>query len=275
MTTSACARRWAWRSTFAWTNDNLLHGQYVRTNGLFDNSALGPTGPAAGLELELLEPWRDQLPEALFEAPYVWPETDGSGRLRKHLNTAGALLDEAGYVMVDGVRRNGEGHEITFEVMLADSTQERILLPWIRNLERLGVTGTLRTIDAAQHQSRISEFDYDAMVWRWGVSLSPGNEQWIYWGSDAAAGPGQPQLRRHRRPRARLPDCQPLGRPQRRRPRRRGPRARPRSHVGPPRPAALPPRRRPWCADWDTIQRPEHVPLYGVDFTILVVLQTP
>jgi microcin C transport system substrate-binding protein len=251
---------------FAWTNANLLHGQYVRTNGLFDNSALAPSGPAAGLELGLLEPWREQLPEALFDAPFVWPETDGSGRLREHLNTAGAMLDEAGYVMTDGVRRNADGQELSFEVVLADSTQERILLPWIRNLERLGVTGTLRTIDAAQHQARISEFDYDAMVWRWGVSLSPGNEQWIYWGSDAASALGSRNYAGLADPVldsliASLSDARSAedliaaaraldrvlmwGR-----------------HVLP-----LYHRVDDPIAYWGTIERPQHVPLYGVDFT--------
>jgi microcin C transport system substrate-binding protein len=251
---------------FTWTNANLLHGQYVRTNGLFDNSSLAPSGPAAGLERDLLEPWREHLPQALFDSPYVWPETDGSGRLREDLNTASALLDKAGYIMVDGVRRNGEGQGLIFEIVLANSSQERILLPWIRNLERLGVTGTLRTIDAAQHQARISEFDYDAMVWRWGVSLSPGNEQWIYWGSDAAQAPGSRNYAGIADPvldsligslsdarsaedlvaAARALDRVLMwGR-----------------HVLP-----LYHRVDDPLAHWDTIARPEHVPLYGVDFT--------
>lgn len=251
---------------FTWTNANLLHGQYVRTNGLFDNSALAPSGPAAGLELELLEPWRDQLPAALFDAPYVWPETDGSGRLREHLNTAGSLLDAAGYVMTDGIRRNADGEALTFEVLLSDSTQERILLPWIRNLERLGVSGTLRTVDAAQHQARISEFDYDAMVWRWGVSLSPGNEQWIYWGSDAAQSPGSrnyagiadpvldsliASLSDARSAEDLVASARALDRVL-----MWGRHVLPLYHrIGDP------------VARWNTIQRPEHVPLYGVDFT--------
>ncbi len=175
---------------FAWTNANLLHGQYVRTRSLFDNSPLSATGPASDGELALLEPWREILAPELFDEPFRWPETDGSGRLREQLTRAGALLEEAGYAMADGERRNGEGEPLSFEIMLGDHSRERILLPWLRNLERLGVKANLRTVDAAQHQVRIAAFDYDAMVWRWGVSLSPGNEQWIYWGSDAADAEG-------------------------------------------------------------------------------------
>jgi microcin C transport system substrate-binding protein len=175
---------------FAWTNANLLHGQYVRTASLFDNSELAATGPVSEGERALLDPWRDVLPAELFDDTFRWPETDGSGRLREQLTRAGALLEEAGYTMVEGTRRDGAGRALTFEIMLADPSQERILLPWLRNLERLGVMATLRTVDAAQHQARIAAFNYDAMVWRWGVSLSPGNEQWIYWGSQAADAEG-------------------------------------------------------------------------------------
>ena len=176
---------------FAWTNENLLHGQYERTSSLFGGSDLAASGPAAGGELALLEPWRDRLPEALFEAPWRWPETDGSGRLRDQLRRAGALLAEAGYVLEDGVLVHGTtGTPLTFELLLGDPAFERIMLPWLANLERLGIRAGLRTIDAAQYQTRIATFDFDAMIRRWGVSLSPGNEQFIYWGSEAADSEG-------------------------------------------------------------------------------------
>lgn len=172
---------------FTWTNATLLHDHYQRTQSLFDNSDLAATGPAMGGELALLEPWRDDLPAELFEAPYVWPQTDGSGRLREQLRQAADLLAQAGFILNDGIlidARNGEA--LDFELLLSDSSYERIMLPWMQNLERLGVRATLRTIDAAQYRTRTAGFDFDAMIWHWGVSLSPGNEQWIYWGGDAA-----------------------------------------------------------------------------------------
>ena len=176
---------------FAWTNENLLHGQYERTVSLFGGSDLAASGPAEGGELALLEPWRDRLPEALFETPFRWPETDGSGRLRDRLRRAGALLAEAGYVLEDGALVHGTtGAPLVFELLLGDPAYERVALPWLANLERLGVRAGLRTIDAAQYQTRIAAFDFDAMIRRWGVSLSPGNEQFIYWGSKAADSEG-------------------------------------------------------------------------------------
>tara|TARA_Y100001934_G_scaffold11060_1_gene14050 strand:- start:43330 stop:45171 length:1842 start_codon:yes stop_codon:yes gene_type:complete len=176
---------------FAWTNANLLHNQYERTTSLFGNSDLAATGPLTPGEQALLTPWLSDLPSELIEGPFLWPETDGSGRLRENLRQASALLEEAGFVLQDGVLRSTEtGVPLTFELLLADPSFERIMLPWLRNIERLGIQATLRSIDAAQHHSRIASFDFDAIIWHWGVSLSPGNEQWIYWGSDAADSEG-------------------------------------------------------------------------------------
>jgi len=176
---------------FEWTNQALLHGQYERTTSLFGNSPLAAEGTATPGERALLEPWLEDLPEGALETIYVWPRTDGTGRNREQLRTAAALLAEAGFVPVDGVMVHAAtGVPLAFDVLLADPAYERVLLPWFQNLERLGIAAGLRTVDAAQYQSRIAEFDFDAIVWRWGVSLSPGNEQWIYWGSDAARSEG-------------------------------------------------------------------------------------
>ena len=171
---------------FAWTNTNLLHGSYERIESLFDNSPLAAQGPAQGRELALLEPFRETLPAELFEHPYRWPPTDGSGRLRENLKQAAALLAQAGFTLRDGRLVDAAGAPFAFEILLGDPAWERILLPYAANLKKLGIEARLRTVDAAQFQTRIETFDFDALVWRWGVSLSPGNEQAIYWGSAAA-----------------------------------------------------------------------------------------
>jgi len=171
---------------FAWTNRNLLHGQAERTTSLFDNSPLAARGSAQGQERALLEPFRDSLPDELFEHPFTWPETDGSGRLRENLKQAAVLLKEAGFTLSDGHLVDARGTPFSFEILLGNPAWERILLPYVANLKKLGIEARLRTVDAAQFQTRIESFDFDALVWRWGVSLSPGNEQAIYWGSAAA-----------------------------------------------------------------------------------------
>ncbi|MDA0218132.1 MAG: extracellular solute-binding protein [Proteobacteria bacterium] len=175
---------------FAWTNRNLLYGQYRRTTSLFDNSPLAARGPAQGAERALIEPFRDSLPAALFEHPFAWPTTDGSGRLRENLKQAALLLEQVGFVLRDGRLVDGDGRPLAFEILLGSPAWERILLPYVANLKKLGIEARLRTVDAAQFQTRIENFDFDALVWRWGVSLSPGNEQAIYWGSAAADQPG-------------------------------------------------------------------------------------
>ncbi len=168
---------------FDWINDNLLHGRYTRTTSLFGGSALQATGAATGKERSLLEPWRDDLDSIVFDEP--WSPT--AGTLRQRLKEATGLLQEAGYVLRDGVLVSEATDEpLTFELLLNDPGEERIFLVWFANLERLGIRPLMRTVDAAQHRNRIRKFDFDAITWRWGVSLSPGNEQRIYWAGSAA-----------------------------------------------------------------------------------------
>ena len=176
---------------FAWTNANLLYGTYERTTSMFDNSEIAATGVPEGLELALLEPYRDLLPPELFTAPFTLPQTDGTGQSRAQLEQARDLLAEAGWQVVDGALVDGrDGRRLSFEILLDDSRWERILLPYLRNLERLGISARLRTVDSAQYELRRSSFDYDAIVQVWGQSLSPGNEQYVYWSSDAATSDG-------------------------------------------------------------------------------------
>ena len=176
---------------FTWTNKNLLHDAYDRTTSMFDNSDLAATGLPEGLELELLEPYRDMLPPELFEQSFVLPQTDGSGQLRNQLQEARDLLSDAGWQVINGVlTRSSDGRTFGFEILLDESRWERIFLPYVRNLERLGIAANLRTVDSAQYQLRRSDFDYDAIVYHWGQSLSPGNEQYVYWSSEAAQNPG-------------------------------------------------------------------------------------
>ena len=175
---------------FEWINANLLHGGFIRTAGLFDNSGLAPTGVPTGAELALLEPWRNQLPAEVFGAPFAPPRTDGSGNDRTHLRTASRLLGEAGWQIVDGRRVNGAGRPVSFEILLVNPTNERIALAYKRSLDRLGIDARVRLVESAQYQGLIEQFDFDMAFRRWGVTLSPGNEQQNYWSSKTADSPG-------------------------------------------------------------------------------------
>ena len=170
---------------FEWINRNLLQGAYVRTNSIFDNSELGAQGLPEGGELALLEPHRDSLPPELFETAYHAPVVEGG--LRKNLATARRLLNEAGWRVEDGsLRRTSDGLPLAFEILLVNPGNERIALNFTRNLERLGVEAKVRTVDTAQYQYRRNVYDFDMLIYRWGMSLSPGNEQAFYWGMEAA-----------------------------------------------------------------------------------------
>jgi microcin C transport system substrate-binding protein len=181
----------AYAFDFEWTNTNLFYGQYTRTRSFFSNSELASTGLPGGRELEILEAYRERVPEEVFTTPYAPPVTDGSGQIRQNLRTARNLLKAAGWNVVDNALIHGQtGERMEIEFLLGSASFERVVAPIARNLERLGVTSNIRTVDDAQYVNRMSEFDYDVVVGSQGQSMSPGNEQTNYWHSTTAAEPG-------------------------------------------------------------------------------------
>ena len=181
----------AYAFDFEWSNKNLFYGQYSRTHSFFDNSELAATDLPDAAELALLEPLRGQIPDEVFTESYTPPKTDGSGRLRKNLRAASKILDAAGWMIKDGKRINPEtGKPLEFEVLLVSPLFERIVLPMAKNLEKLGVFITVRTVDPSQYRNRLDNFDFDMVVGSWGQSLSPGNEQRDFWGTESADRPG-------------------------------------------------------------------------------------
>lgn len=182
---------------FEWSNKALFYGQYVRTHSYFDNSELASTGAPEGAVLDLLEPYRGQLPEELFTTSYVPPKTDGSGNIRKNLRAALKLLREAGWVVDPKTKKLTNyktGDVFTFEILLVSPLFERIALPFTSNLKRLGIDASVRTVDSSQYKERRDNFDFDIVVGSWGQSASPGNEQRDFWGTGSAARNGSRNL---------------------------------------------------------------------------------
>jgi microcin C transport system substrate-binding protein len=172
---------------FEWTNKNLFYGAYTRTTSYFSNSELASGGRPGPEELKVLEPFRGSAPGEVFTRAYEPPLTDGSGNIRDNLSAALALLKDAGWVVKGQKLVNARtGEPMTFEILLSDPSFERITLPFVKNLERLGVTARVRTVDTAQYQNRLDAFDFDMTVAVWGESLSPGNEQRDNWTAGAA-----------------------------------------------------------------------------------------
>ena len=172
---------------FEWTNKNLFYDAYKRTNSFFENSELASSGLPSGKELELLHSYMDLLPQEMFITEFSVPKTDGSGFIRKELQKATELLKQSGWILKEGkLVKNNTGKKFVFEILLVSPAFERIVLPFVDNLKKLGIEVSVRTIDSAQYQNRIDSFDFDMIVSTFSQSLSPGNEQRNFWGSDAA-----------------------------------------------------------------------------------------
>jgi microcin C transport system substrate-binding protein len=176
---------------FEWTNKTIYFEQYARPRSYFQGTAdLMPEGAPEGAELALLEPFRGQVPDAVFGPAYAPPTTDGSGRNRQGLRQAARLLEEAGWTMGrDGVLTGADGKPFEIEFLSAQDQQERVIGPYIAHLKTLGINAVFRVVDGPQYVRRVSQdpnFDFDMIIFGIANSESPGNEQREYWGSEAA-----------------------------------------------------------------------------------------
>ena len=172
---------------FEWSNKNLFFDAYIRTDSFFENSELASSGLPSKEELNYLNPYFDVLPKEIFSEEFKNPVTDGSGYMRNQLQEASILLKDAGWDLINGQLKHSSTNEIfEFEILLRSPAFERIVLPFRDNLEKLGINVIVRTIDSAEYQKKIETFDFDMIVQTFSQSLSPGNEQRSFWGSDAA-----------------------------------------------------------------------------------------
>ena len=178
---------------FEWTNRNLMYGAYSRTASFFENSDLKATGRPSPEELALLEPLKD-LPSEVFAEAWTPPVSDGSGQDRALLKRADALLREAGCTRVGGTLALPDGQPLTIEFLDEDPALQPHTQAFIRNLGLLGIRASIRTVDAAQYQSRLKDFDFDLTVRRYGSGVTPGAELRETYGSRAAGTTGSNNL---------------------------------------------------------------------------------
>ena len=181
---------------FELANKNLFYGQYQRVGSYFQNSELAAeAAPPTGRELEILDEVKDQVPPEVFTEVHKNPVNKDQGDLRNNLRKAVTLLKEAGWEVKNGVLTNVKtGQKMTIEFLLVSPLFERIVQPYLRNLERLGIKGSIRLVDSAQYTRRLNVFDYDIIVSTFAQSDSPGNEQRDFWGSEAADREGSMNL---------------------------------------------------------------------------------
>jgi peptide/nickel transport system substrate-binding protein len=176
---------------FEWINRTLYHGQYARTESYFARSDLSSHGrPADEKEKALLAPYSGEVKPKIMDGTFAFPVSDGTGENREGRKEALALLEQAGYRLEKGKVRDKQGRPVSFEILAATRAEERLLLTYARALKQVGIDARIRQVDSAQYQRRKLNYDYDMLQYDWPVSLSPGNEQFFRWGSDAASTEG-------------------------------------------------------------------------------------
>lgn len=178
---------------FELVNKTLNGGIPPRIQSYFSNSPLGmvPGAPAEGRVKELLEPFKDSLLPGALEG-YALPVGDGTEANRKAIRTATALLEEAGWTVQDGVLKNAAGEPFSFEILITNGADDIIgaATIYVESLKRLGIDARVTTVDSAQYKERTTNYDFQMTHYVRSVSLSPGNEQTLYWGSKGVTEPG-------------------------------------------------------------------------------------
>jgi microcin C transport system substrate-binding protein len=176
---------------FEWANTNLFYGQYTRCRSFFNNSEMEAKGLPSPEELVLLEPLKDLLPPEVFTTAYTNPVNNDSAARRNNLRQATKLLAEAGWTATQesgkNILKNKAGDPFRIEITLDNPAFERVALPYKEQLALLGVDVSVRTIDSEQFVKLKETFNYDIMTHNFGQTLSPGNEQRFFWGSEAAS----------------------------------------------------------------------------------------
>jgi microcin C transport system substrate-binding protein len=179
---------------FEWANKNLFYGDYVRTSSYFDNSDLASSGIPEGDELKLLEPFRQELPPELFTEKFTLPVTDGSGNNREQSIEALKLMAQAGWHVKDRKLVDANGEQMTFTILLDDPSYERVTLPYVEDIKRLGIDVRVRTVDPAQFQHVTDDFDFDMTLFIYPESEVPGNELRDYFSCASSKAVGSSNL---------------------------------------------------------------------------------
>lgn len=171
-------------------NKQLFYGQYKRINSYFEGTELASSGLPEGQELAILQAVKDKVPPEVFTTAYQNPVGGNPEAVRANLREAAKLLKEAGFEVRDHKLVDSTGKPLSVEILVQDPSSERIALFYKPSLERIGVSASIRVVDDAQYQNRLRSFDFDMIIDQWGESLSPGNEQREFWGTQAADVPG-------------------------------------------------------------------------------------
>ena len=171
---------------YEWMNRQMFYNAYQRVNGLFGNTDCQATGVPGPDEMALLEPWRKDLPATVFGPPALPPRVEGDNGLRENLRRARDLLQQAGWEVKDGALRNKKGEAMVIEYLDSNEGGARVVSPWARNLEKLGIEFNHRAVDFALYQQRLNRFEFDITSLAYAGTNNPGQEFADLFGSKAA-----------------------------------------------------------------------------------------
>ncbi|GEO40058.1 ABC transporter [Skermanella aerolata] len=172
---------------YEWIDKVLLSGWADRNHTQFPNSELAAAGPPTQAELALLLPWRDRIRKEILDDAYVPPASDGSGFQRERRRRALKLFSEAGYTIRNGRLVNGEGRQLSIEIITANADAQNIILTFVASLRRVGIDARLRLVDAAQFEQRSrADFDFDMTFHYFRSTEFPGADRERYWASEFA-----------------------------------------------------------------------------------------
>jgi microcin C transport system substrate-binding protein len=171
---------------YEWMNRQMFYNAYQRVVGLFGNTACQASDLPSPQEMAILSPWRQQIPAAALGPMFAPPRTDGDSSLRANLRRARDLLAEAGWQIQDGVLKNSSGEAMVIEYLDSNEGGARVVAPWARNLEKLGIKLNYRAVDFALYQQRLSKFEFDIVSLAYGGTHNPGQEYADMFGSQAA-----------------------------------------------------------------------------------------
>ena len=172
---------------FEEANKKLFYDLYVRVGSYFENSELAAKRLPQGKELEILNDVKDAVPPEVFTTEWKNPVNAAAGDYRKNQQAAMKLLNAAGWTLgSDRVLKNAAGEPLIAEFLIDGDTFERIILPYVKDLETLGIKATVRVVDSSQYKQREDHRDFDIIVDNFAQSESPGNEQRQFWGSESA-----------------------------------------------------------------------------------------
>ena len=167
-------------------NKTIFYGAYTRLKSYFDGLDFASKSLPEGREKQMLIEVIDKVPSAVFTKEYSNPVSAKTSDERANLRQALALFKEAGWELKGGKLVNADGEPMKVEFLMNGPLYEKIALRYQTQLGKVGVEFSIRPVDSSQYERRVTSRDFDMIITGWAQSMSPGNEQYEFFGSQSA-----------------------------------------------------------------------------------------